>query len=135
MQREIKFRGKTLSGGFVYGDLLHYTNPYEGDKVNNGCIIVTEYKSDKDNSFKIVDPETIGQFTGLYDKNGKDIYEGDIIIFDNHLQGISQVVYDYAGFDVDSKTYRTALRPMMNNHMRVVGNIHDNPELLKGGAE
>lgn len=76
-------------------------------------------------------PETVGQFTGLFDKNGKEIYEGDIVIFDNHLQGISQVVYDYAGFNVDSKTYRTALRPMMNNHMRVVGNIYDNPELLK----
>lgn len=82
-----------------------------------------------------VDKNTLGQFTGLLDKNGVEIYEGDIITFDNHLQGVSQVVYDYAGFDVVSNNYRTTLRPMMNNHIRVIGNIHDNPELLKGGAE
>ena len=138
--RTIKFRGKDiLTDKWVYGDLLHLGNAYA---------IVTSYEEEELKvkpisdrlEFRVEDiagvyPETVGQFTGLLDKNGKEIYEGDIVIFDNHLQGISQVVYDYAGFDVDSKTYRTALRPTMNNHIRVVGNIYDNPELLKGGAE
>lgn len=134
--RTIKFRGKDiLTDKWVYGDLLHLGNAYA---------IVTSYEEEelKVNpisdrlEFRVEDiagvyPETVGQFTGLLDKNGKEIYEGDVVIFDNHLQGISQVVYDYAGFDVDSKNYRTALRPTMKNHMRVVGNIHDNLELLK----
>lgn len=118
--RKVKFRGRDFAGLWHIGDLIHNDDDL---LIRNGCLST------------FIENETAGQFTGLMDKNGKEIYEGDIITFDNHLQGISQVVYDYAGFDVDSKNYRTALRPMMNNHIRVIGNIHDNPELLKGGAE
>lgn len=139
MAREIKFRGKSIDspieGLWVYGDLLQCNDGdvqigIHGQYIDDGY----HFNSNWDKCVNI-DDETMGQFTGLLDKNGKEIYEGDIVIFDNHLQGISQVVYDYAGFDVDSKNYRTALRPMMNNHIRVIGNIHDNPELLKGGVE
>ena len=133
--RTIKFRGKRIDKDvFVFGDML------TGMGYKKGKFYIlphqTYYPGDCNSldGYEVI-PETVGQFTGLHDADGKEIYEGDIVIFDNHLQGISQVVYDYAGFDVDSKTYRTALRPMMNNHIRVVGNIYDNPELLKGGAE
>ena len=123
--RTIKFRGKDIeTGEWIYGDLLQRIGympsilyPYE----HNGKVCYAECA---------VKRETVGQFTGLTGKNDKEIYEGDIITFDNHLQGVSQVVYNYAGFDVVSNNYRTTLRPMMNNHIRVIGNIHDNPELL-----
>lgn len=133
--RTIKFRGKRIDKDvFVFGDMLTGM----GDKKGKFYILphLTYYPGDCNSldGYEVI-RETVGQFTGLCDKNGTEIYEGDIVIFDNHLQGISQVVYDYAGFDVDSKTYRTALRPAMSNHMRVVGNIHDNSSLLKGGAE
>ncbi len=131
MAREIKFRAKIVmdiepfemkKGYWVEG--YYYEDLQDGEwsswiKEYND---ITHYKVDK---------ETLGQFTGLLDKNGKEIYEGDVVEFDNHLQDISQVVYKYAGFEVVSKNYRTALRPMMNNHIRVIGNIHDKPELLK----
>lgn len=120
--RAIKFRGKDIkTGEWLYGNIQV---PSKED--------VEYFMWDRDLNQKEVIPDTVGQFTGLTDKNGKEIYEGDIITFDNHLQGVSQVVYDYAGFDVVSNNYRTTLRPMMNNHIRVIGNIHDNPELLKG---
>lgn len=124
--RKIKFRGKDIeTGEWIYGHFFQRLGHYP-------AIVEPRPRDGKVMYYEIaVEDTTVGQFTGLLDKNGKEIYEGDIVIFDNHLQGISQVVYDYAGFDVDSKTYRTALRPTMNNHMRVVGNIHDNPELLK----
>ena len=117
--RAIKFRGKDFLGRWHYGFLHRATGA--------DTLMI---QIDSFDSFGVI-PDTVGQFTGLTDKNGKEIYEGDIITFDNHLQGVSQVVYDYAGFDVVSNNYRTTLRPMMNNHIRVIGNIHDNPELLK----
>lgn len=121
--RAIKFKAKSLhTGEWHYGDLV---------QPSDNAVFIQE----RGTAGFISDPKTVGQFTGLLDKNGKEIYEGDIITFDNHLQGVSQVVYDYAGFDVVSNNYKTTLRPMMNNHIRVIGNIHDNPELLKGGAE
>lgn len=124
--RTIKFRGKDIeTGEWIYGHFFQRLGHYP-------AIVEPRPRDGKVMYYEIaVEDTTVGQFTGLLDKNGKEIYEGDIVTFDNHLQGISQIVYDYAGFDADSKNYRTALRPMLNNHMRVVGNIHDNPELLK----
>ena len=109
MAREIKFRGKDPKGGWVEGYYLQDLTQGEMRSYIFNCPCCWD-----------VIPETVGQFTGQLDKNGKEIYEGDVVIFDNHLQGISQVVYDYAGFNVDSKNYRTALRPTMKNHMRLV---------------
>lgn len=120
--RTIKFRGKEIeSGQWVYG---FYT---QGSFIGTDT---TRHLIDSDMLYDVIE-NTVCQFTGLLDKNGIEIYEGDIVTFSNHLQGLSRVVYDYAGFYIENKVYSTLLRPMMNNHIRVVGNIHDNPELLK----
>lgn len=125
--RQIKFRGKDIETGvWVYGSLVlpigDTPRIYVQDVKTEGAVSFFAYE---------VEESTVGQSTGLLDKNGNEIYEGDVVTFDNHLQGVSQVVYDYSGFDVISKNYGTALRPMMNNHIRVIGNIHDNKELIK----
>lgn len=128
--RQIKFRGKDIeTGEWIYGHFFQRLGHYP-------AIVEPRPRDGKVMYYEIaVEDNTVGQFTGLYDKNGQEIYEGDIVTFDNHLQGISQVVYDYAGFMVESQNYSTAIRYSMTNHIVVVGNIHDNPELLKGGAE
>lgn len=131
--RTIKFRGKvTKTKQWVYGDLLH---------VGNGCIITTnselgETLPDGDiglayslDEFAVVIPETAGQFTGLLDKNGK--YEGDI------LQEIGSdktvlVVYEAPQFCYADNSFGYKFLNHPENYT-VIGNIHDNPELLKGG--
>jgi uncharacterized phage protein (TIGR01671 family) len=146
--REIKFRGKTLSGKWVYGDLVHFTNT-EG--VDTSVIITghqaTAESDDFDyalcyarNEFKIVIPKSVGQFTGLHDKNGKEIYEGDVItqylVFQNgkHYECKArggQVVFDKLwGFVLlsESRLYHLFGDGLTQE---VQGNIHDNPELLK----
>lgn len=132
--REIKFRGKRLDNGkWITGDL---------SRGKNGKVLVsTETKMFK--TYACVDPETVGQFTGLFDKNGKEIYEGDIL----HAVGCNDatigkhfyrsVSFVEGCFCLNVTAYNVAipLRTHLVNHSLiwdVAGNIHDNPELLKG---
>lgn len=149
--REILFRGKRdkaycASQDWTYG--VPFID-HEGD-----CIFKT------DTFERVVDPETVGQYTGSTDKNGKKIFEGDVVDFyffdkghkntktmliewrDNgfgmrelyrnyrladDLSIISEKIFTYRG-DIRNGVYKT------NNtyFVEVIGNVHDNPELLKG---
>ena len=126
--REILFRGKTESGEFAQGyylETLRYNNLHW---IWNG----KEYVK--------VDPSTIGQFTGLTDKNGKKIFEGDIVTacddvtFSPFEFGITgKVVYDECAFFIEPKDVMET-EYLFNECAvyEVIGNIHDNPELLEG---
>ena len=125
--REIKFRGKRDDNGeWVYGDLIN-----KHHNIIIGCSIETEYTaSDNEPSvmFKYemhsVIPETIGQFTGEKDSKGVDIYEGDLAKDDDNL---------YASIDWNQLTftYDGEWLNDFNGAIEVIGNIHDNPELLE----
>lgn len=123
--REIEFRAKhTWDGSFVYG--------YLGYKANDGKYIINNGK--EVNYF--VDPETIGQYTGLKDKNGTKIYEGDIAKF--KFKGkwvIGQIIYEYCRFAILSKGVGYSITNIFlykNVDCEIIGNIYDNPELLEG---
>jgi uncharacterized phage protein (TIGR01671 family) len=144
--REILFRGKRVDNGeWVYG----YYSACEECSDNGGVEVyyrednfLLHYITDIKGKVYIVDPDTVGHYTGLTDKNGKKIFEGDIvkngdsikpILFENKVkeeccgQGcyittltLGYIFDDYYG-DI--------------NDMEVVGNIHDNKDLLTKGDE
>lgn len=131
--RKIKFRGKTVFGDrWVYGGII---------QSESGIYIIEPSASIIDSIVYKTNPETVGQFTGLYDKNGKGIYEGDILEYKDERNGKAYrrpVVFNQAAFcqEIDLGTPKPEYNPIRNHDLTVwsvVGNIHDNPELLKGG--
>lgn len=126
--RTIKFRGKRLENGrWLYGDLYH-----TGDLT---CICDWTIRPHTVENFA-VDPATVGQYTGLKDKNGKEIYEGDIIVQQGYSGRRQMLVrFEHGAFITGEHSgSSTSTRPMLIQKRCVdIGNIHDNPELLKGG--
>ena len=130
--REILFRGKDPeSGEWHYG---YYVKRNDGDR---GGLILEDYYLE---SYEIVKHETVGQYTGLTDKNGTKIFEGDILegdLDDNLDLGAkwrSAVVMGKFGWLADDPTgpAPTPLDEFDIKEGEVIGNIHDNPELLEG---
>ena len=131
--REILFRGKrTDNGEWEYGDL--WCNPY-GKRV---VCIVSPINDQGTTGGNEVNPETVCQFTGLYDKNGRKIFEGDIVKWTGSLY---KVVFEqrfgtaYFGIKISDYETRYFCNSCAANLMEIAGNVYDNPELLEGGNE
>ena len=128
--RTIKFRGKGKKDGKWYFGNLYDIDTYGRTHIctiNGGCLDI--------------DHETVGQFTGLYDCNGNKIYEGDIVEWEK--DGLMYVVRFWRGMFFASVQECNegilggfplhALTEYEYKKCKIVGNIYDNPELLKGG--
>lgn len=137
--RTIKFKGKTKRGEWVIG---YYVGKSSLDEV---AILPPQnvnyhigYINDSECYYCIAD--TIGQFTGLYDKNGKEIYEGDILRWgvNNRLYVVTfEFGLFYASVEECDEVMLGGfplhrLTVSEDGESVIVGNIHDNPELLKG---
>lgn len=156
--RTIKFRGKKpYTGDWFFGDVLHIAggsliyfgsntdttkpdieecNPVAVELFNDECTVVLS--------------DTIGQFTGLLDKNGKEIYEGDIIRsplghvviakygYKEHIVKHDIFTDRFAAYGWIVENVRNGITDFLDNEFlqgEVIGNIHDDPELLKGGSD
>ena len=150
--REILFRGKRVDNGeWIFGDLLHDRFIMSNETI---CQIY-DMNSNLTHRENIILPETIGQYTGLTDKNGKKIFEGDYWLDTDGDYLVYVVEFRYGEFGFACYGWQGALMPYgfdedaggwgeidfdpITNYnidtIEVIGNIHDNPELLKGGAE
>lgn len=130
--REILFRGKEKnSGEWIYGDLRHISDGHGGYIL---CIVDNTNGRNNDVTGVEVLPETVGQYTGLTDKNGKRIFEGDIVSLVKHDSLIYKVVYVPCRYElVNSKGVNCfVLDIYKSENIEVIGNIYDNPELLGG---
>lgn len=125
--REILFRGKRHDGTFwVYGDLIHYESGETAifsDKLSKYGYEATEITK----RTKVI-PETVGQYTGLCDKNGTKIFEGDIV--QDYIEQTYTVVF-FEGCFCTWSDYFSEYQDLCDDHSHeVMGNIHDNKELL-----
>lgn len=137
--KEILFRGKRIDNGkWVYG-YYFYDSFYNKAYITTGnyCMRISEEKSNHRiiNAFE-VDAKAVGQYTGLKDKNGNKIFEGDIIDFlyrsDGDDYGIVQYDVDETEFGfVYNLIYDGLGRHYCSKDIEVIGNIYDNPELLE----
>lgn len=131
--REILFRGKRIDNGeWVYGN-------YAFTDVNGKKYFIFQNKPLEHE----VIPETVGQYTGLTDKNGKKIFEGDIIRFDENLYTVQRecdtpggywaetgYILKHIGWS-DYTSFTSTIDDWENEcQVFIIGNIHDNPELL-----
>lgn len=125
--REILFRGKMKNTGeWAFGNLnitIKGTNIITPDDTPIG-------------RYGAVFPETVGQFTGQTDKNGTKIFEGDIIKYHNLWVYTVRFDNERLGFYINDENIESSfLGNLYGERCEVIGNIHDNPELLKGESD
>lgn len=138
MTREILFRGKRLRDGeWCYGFYVHLRD-FNGNERHR----IYEEKSESEiedgenrtfypDSFD-VDPNTIGQFTGCEDRNGKKLFEGDIVkLWEEKPVQIGMVVFDHSFWTILNKTGYTIVGLYIKPQEEIIGNIYDNPDLAK----
>lgn len=128
--REILFRGKRLDNGeWVYGYLI--APGFASERKYIGYLF-----SDDDHDIDVVevDHETVGQYTGLKDQEGRKIFEGDIaefVAYGFYYQGVVTVIDSNSCILCGEKAAPFLDHALEHHRISIVGNIHDNPELLE----
>ncbi len=156
--RDILFRGKRIDTGEWVEGCLFYDPDLEEAQITGFEYYNGETGLERDQFCERVDPDTVGQYTGMEDTNGKKIFEGDIVQdedLDVRLMnderdgartgrgvikyGIHSVPSDdpfcwgeALGFYIDGETLYPTLAQYHPYCIQVIGNIHDNPELMEG---
>lgn len=120
--RQIKFRGKLIDNGeWIYGNLIH------NGLVNNVQYYILPEDADYYDEFEQVDPETVGQLTGIKDKNGKDIYEGDLLYSEPWNPNTMEVVFYEGAFMLHYKECEPHPVNLFyaETEFEIISNIHE----------
>ncbi|EMZ9187634.1 hypothetical protein ABFE68_001024 [Listeria monocytogenes] len=130
--REIEFRGKRIDNGeWVYGNLMQFEDSatFIFADERKGASTLT-YAHFIINNMHAIDEKTLGQYTGLKDKNGKKIFEGDVG-WDEHNECYGVVKFEEGKFLYVWENIAEDLWEVADD-IEICGNIHENPELLEG---
>lgn len=141
--REILFRGKRKDNGeWVYGSLVRHKHTSDSpapDEYHIVQVLVTRSGDPIEDSYPVV-TETVGQYTGVKDKDGEKIFEGDVTQYVGIFKkDIHEITFNNGSFCtrdiIRQEIYGTSFDDgefgMDGNTLEVIGNIHDNPELLE----
>jgi len=128
--REIRFRGMSLNGNWVYGDLVRipkdagdYNNPPSSELttyITNSLVLTHEWVE--------VDPDSVVEFSGLPDKSGTPIYEGDIVSYGGKFN--HEVKYEELEGNDGQLTIGYDFAAPSTKSIEVIGNVHQHPHLL-----
>ena len=140
--RGILFRGKTDDGEWVYGSFcMDAREQFNGLCGVDGFIRLYDKAKGKMQTYE-VDRETVGQYTGLKDKNGKRIFEDDVCRFREWSKGemcwVGKVHWEHQQFMISGgpnkeceTMFELCLSRFIPENIEVIGNVHDNPELME----
>lgn len=146
MNREIKFRGKRVKDGkWIYGNLANYAFNFRSLSIHKSVIFENIASFATDNFGYVIDDceideETVWQFTGLYDRNGKEIYDGDIVrIYDGErcfnivVKWSKEAMAFMACYCDGNQSPLSWFSGLLSktHEVEVVGNIYDNKNLLE----
>ena len=138
--REILFRGKDVDGKWVEGCCI--VDEMDTNKVYIGYIFGSDGRQPHDTDVSLVDPKAVCQYTGLTDKNGRKIFEGDIVraiykpkdkdlAIDDFIIKWDKYYCKFVGYYVGKENVYTPLLFGSQTSFEVIGNSFDNPGLLK----
>ena len=133
--RTIKFRARRKNGKWVVGNFINHFSTYFKTEERHSIFLP---KPENDNGgywVEDIDPETVGQFTSLHDCDGKEIFEGDILDFNGltvEVRFVRGVFAFLANGDLDEELCGDCRTDLF---AKVIGNVYENPNILKGGEK
>ena len=133
--RTIKFRARRKNGKWVVGNFINHFSTYFKTEERHSIFLP---KPENDNGgywVEDIDPETVGQFTSLHDCDGKEIFEGDILDFNGikvEVRFVRGVFAFLANGDLDEELCGDCRTDLF---AKVIGNVYENPDILKGGEK
>ena len=133
--RTIKFRARRKNGKWVVGNFINHFSTYFKTEERHSIFLP---KPENDNGgywVEDIDPETVGQFTSLHDCDGKEIFEGDILDFNGltvEVRFVRGVFAFLVNGDLDEELCGDCRTDLF---AKVIGNVYENPDILKGGEK